>query len=363
MKAGVALIMAGGTGGHVFPALATARVLRRRGYDVVWLGTQRGIEARLVPAEGIPVEWLSVSGLRGKGLATLLAAPFRLVTALAQALRAVRRHRPDVVLGAGGFASGPGGVAAWLLRRPLVVHEQNAVAGLTNRLLARLADRVLEGFPGSFGRGVRAERVGNPVRPEIAAVAPPARRYAGRQGRARLLVFGGSQGAARLNAVLPAALAELAPELRPEVLHQTGARGLEETQAAYRSRGIEADVRAFIDDMAGAYGWADLSVCRSGALTVAELAAAGVPAVLVPFPSAVDDHQTRNAEYAVKAGAAILLPESTLTPMSLAAVLRDLLTAGRPRLLAMAEAARSVAITDADERLADACVAAAGGAA
>jgi UDP-N-acetylglucosamine--N-acetylmuramyl-(pentapeptide) pyrophosphoryl-undecaprenol N-acetylglucosamine transferase len=363
MKAGVALIMAGGTGGHVFPALATARVLRRRGYDVVWLGTQRGIEARLVPAEGIPVEWLSVSGLRGKGLATLLAAPFRLVTALAQALRAVRRHRPDVVLGAGGFASGPGGVAAWLLRRPLVVHEQNAVAGLTNRLLARLADRVLEGFPGSFGRGVRAERVGNPVRPEIAAVAPPARRYAGRQGRARLLVFGGSQGAARLNAVLPAALAELAPELRPEVLHQTGTRGLEETQAAYRSRGIEADVRAFIDDMAGAYGWADLSVCRSGALTVAELAAAGVPAVLVPFPSAVDDHQTRNAEYAVKAGAAILLPESTLTPMSLAAVLRDLLTAGRPRLLAMAEAARSVAITDADERLADACVAAAGGAA
>jgi UDP-N-acetylglucosamine--N-acetylmuramyl-(pentapeptide) pyrophosphoryl-undecaprenol N-acetylglucosamine transferase len=363
MKAGVALIMAGGTGGHVFPALATARVLRRRGYDVVWLGTQRGIEARLVPAEGIPVEWLSVSGLRGKGLATLLAAPFRLVTALAQALRAVRRHRPDVVLGAGGFASGPGGVAAWLLRRPLVVHEQNAVAGLTNRLLARLADRVLEGFPGSFGRGVRAERVGNPVRPEIAAVAAPARRYAGRQGRARLLVFGGSQGAARLNAVLPAALAELAPELRPEVLHQTGARGLEETQAAYRSRGIEADVRAFIDDMAGAYGWADLSVCRSGALTVAELAAAGVPAVLVPFPSAVDDHQTRNAEYAVKAGAAILLPESTLTPMSLAAVLRDLLTAGRPRLLAMAEAARSVAITDADERLADACVAAAGGAA
>ncbi len=363
MKAGVALIMAGGTGGHVFPALATARVLRRRGYDIVWLGTQRGIEARLVPAEGIPVEWLSVSGLRGKGLATLLAAPFRLATALVQAIRAVRRHRPNVVLGAGGFASGPGGVAAWLLRRPLVVHEQNAVAGLTNRLLARLADRVLEGFPGSFGRGARAERVGNPVRPEIAAVAAPARRYAGRQGRARLLVFGGSQGAARLNAVLPAALAELAPDLRPDVLHQTGARGLEETVAAYRSRGIEADVRAFIDDMAGAYGWADLAVCRSGALTVAELAAAGVPAVLVPFPSAVDDHQTRNAEYAVKAGAAILLPESTLTPMSLAAVLRELLTAGRPRLLAMAEAARSIAITDADERLADACIAAAGGAA
>jgi UDP-N-acetylglucosamine--N-acetylmuramyl-(pentapeptide) pyrophosphoryl-undecaprenol N-acetylglucosamine transferase len=358
----VALIMAGGTGGHVFPALATARVLQRRGYRIVWLGTQRGIEARLVPAEGIPVEWLSVSGLRGKGVVTLLAAPFRLLVALVQALRAVRKHRPSVVLGAGGFVSGPGGLAAWLLRRPLVVHEQNAVAGLTNRVLARLADRVLEGFPGSFGRGVRAERVGNPVRPEIAAVAPPERRYAGREGRVRLLVFGGSQGSARLNAVVPAALAELPKDLRPDVLHQTGTRGLDETRAAYRTRGIDADVRPFIDDMAGAYGWADLAVCRAGALTVAELAAAGVPAVLVPFPAAVDDHQTRNAEYVVEAGAAILLPESDLTPVSLAAVLRDLLTAGRPPLETMAAAARRTAITDADERLADACVAAAGGA-
>jgi UDP-N-acetylglucosamine--N-acetylmuramyl-(pentapeptide) pyrophosphoryl-undecaprenol N-acetylglucosamine transferase len=361
MTGAVALVMAGGTGGHVFPALATARVLERRGYRIVWLGTQRGIEARLVPAAGIPVEWLSVSGLRGKGLLTLLAAPLRLLVALYQALRAVRRHRPAVVLGAGGFVSGPGGVAAWLLRRPLVGHEQNAVAGLTNRVLARLADRVLEGFPGSFGRGVRAEHVGNPVRPEIAAVAPPERRFAARTGRARLLVFGGSQGAARLNAVVPAALAELPPALRPEVLHQTGRTGLDETVAAYRSRGIEADVRPFIDDMAGAYGWADLAVCRAGALTVAELAAAGVPAVLVPFPAAVDDHQTRNAEHVVQAGAAVLLPESTLTPLTLAATLRELLESGRPRLLGMAQAARATAITDADERLADACVAAAGG--
>lgn len=358
-----ALIMAGGTGGHVFPALATARVLKNRGYDIVWLGTQRGIEARLVPAEGIPVEWLSVSGLRGKGVAALLVAPFRLVVALVQALRAVRKHRPRVVLGAGGFASGPGGVAAWLLRRPLVVHEQNAVAGLTNRVLARLADRVLEGFPGSFGSSVKAERVGNPVRPEISAIAPPERRYAGREGRTRLLVFGGSQGAARLNAVVPAALAELPESLRPDVLHQTGSRGVEETAASYQSRGIDADVRAFIDDMAGAYGWADLAVCRSGALTVAELAAAGVPAILVPFPAAVDDHQTRNAEYVVRAGAAVLLPESELTPVSLAARLRELLEAGRPRLERMAQAARTTAITDADERLADACIAAAGGAA
>jgi len=359
----VALIMAGGTGGHVFPALATARVLQRRGFDIVWLGTQRGIEARLVPAAGIPVEWLSVSGLRGKGVMTLLAAPFRLLLALIQSVRALRRHRPQVVLGAGGFVSGPGGLAAWLLRRPLVVHEQNAVAGLTNRMLARLADRVLEGFPGSFGKAIHAERVGNPVRPEIAAVTEPGRRYAGRQGRVRLLVFGGSQGSARLNAVVPAALAELPENLRPDVLHQTGERGLEETTSAYRGRGINADVRAFIDDMAGAYGWADLAVCRSGALTIAELAAAGVPAVLVPFPAAVDDHQTRNAEYVVHAGAGVLMPESSLTPVTLAQRLRELLETGRPKLLEMARAARATAIVDADERLADACVAVAGGAA
>jgi UDP-N-acetylglucosamine--N-acetylmuramyl-(pentapeptide) pyrophosphoryl-undecaprenol N-acetylglucosamine transferase len=359
----VALVMAGGTGGHVFPALATARVLQRRGYDIVWLGTQQGIEARLVPAAGIPVEWLSVSGLRGKGAATLLAAPFRLLLAINQAMRAIRRHQPRVVLGAGGFASGPGGIAAWLLRRPLVVHEQNAVAGLTNRVLARFARRVLEGFPNSFGSGVRAERVGNPVRPEIVAIAPPERRYAGREGAVRLLVFGGSQGAARLNAVLPAAIGELPAALRPAVLHQTGKHNFEETVQAYRSRGIEADVRPFIDDMASAYGWADLAVCRSGALTVTELAAAGVPAILVPFPAAVDDHQTRNAQYAVQAGAAKLLPERDLTPISLAALLRALLEAGRPLLSRMAVAARASAIIDADERLADACMQAAGDAA
>jgi UDP-N-acetylglucosamine--N-acetylmuramyl-(pentapeptide) pyrophosphoryl-undecaprenol N-acetylglucosamine transferase len=362
MKRPVALIMAGGTGGHVFPALATARVLQQRGFDIVWLGTRRGIESRLVPAEGIPVEWLNVSGLRGKGAAALIAAPFRLLAALSQAIKAIRRHRPRVVLGAGGFASGPGGLAAWLLRRPLVVHEQNAVAGLTNRVLARLATRVLEGFPESFGPGVGAELVGNPVRPEISAVAPPERRYAGREGPSRLFVFGGSQGAARLNAVVPAALAEMPETLRPEVLHQTGQHGLEDTIAAYRNRGLTADVRAFVDDMAGAYGWADLAVCRAGALTIAELTAAGVPAILVPFPAAVDDHQTRNAEHVVSVGAAVLLPEDRLTPMTLAAALVELFTAGRPKLADMARAARAAAITDADQRLADACVAAAGGA-
>src|SRR5215218_524183 len=212
----VAFVMAGGTGGHVFPALATARVLQRRGFEIVWLGTQRGIEARLVPAAGIPVEWLSVGGLRGKGWSPLLVGPARLVIAVTQAMRAIRKHRPQVVLGAGGFASGPGGLAAWLLRRPLVVHEQNAVAGVTNRILARFAKRVLEGFPGSFGKRVHAERVGNPVRPEIVAIAAPERRLPGRAGRARLLVFGGSQGAARLNAVLPAAMGELGADVRPD---------------------------------------------------------------------------------------------------------------------------------------------------
>ncbi len=363
MSRPVALIMAGGTGGHVFPALATARVLQQRGFEIVWLGTRRGIESKLVPAEGIPVEWLNVGGLRGKGLATLFAAPFRLLAAVAQATAAIRRHRPRVVLGAGGFASGPGGLAAWLLRRPLVVHEQNAVAGLTNRVLARLAVRVLEGFPGSFNPSVRAEHVGNPVRPEISAITPPARRYAGRQGPLRLLVFGGSQGAARLNAVVPAALAELPAELRPEVLHQTGTAGLADATEAYRSRGLTADVRPFVDDMAGAYGWADLAVCRAGALTIAELSAAGLPAILVPFPAAVDDHQTRNAEHFVAAGAAVLLPEKALTPVTLAATLKELLGAGRPGLSQMAEAARGTAIANADQRLADACVAAAGGAA
>ena len=363
MSAKVAMVMAGGTGGHVFPALATARVLQRHGYDIVWLGTQQGIEARLVPAAGIPVEWLSVGGLRGKGIATLLVAPFRLLIAVNQAMRAIRKHQPQVVLGAGGFASGPGGIAAWLLRRPLVVHEQNAVAGLTNRVLARFAKRVLEGFPGSFGSGIRAERVGNPVRPEIVSIAPPERRFAGREGPARLLVFGGSQGAARLNAVLPAAIGELPVALRPEVLHQTGKHNFEETVQAYRTRGIEADVRPFIDDMASAYGWADLAVCRSGALTVAELAAAGVPSVLVPFPAAVDDHQTRNAQFVVRAGGAKLLPERDLTPVSLAATLRALLEPGRPLLLRMAAAARATAIVDADEKLAAACMQAAGEAA
>lgn len=359
----VALIMAGGTGGHVFPALAVARVLRDRGFEPVWLGTRRGLEARLVPQNHIEVEWVAVSGVRGKGAVTLLLAPFKLIRAVWQSLGVLRRRRPAVVLGVGGFVSGPGGFAAWLMRRPLVIHEQNAVAGVTNRMLARLARRVFEAFPNSFGAGVRAEQVGNPVRREIALLAPPAQRFAQRRGALQLLVFGGSQGAARLNATVPAALALLPVEQRPRVIHQAGERNYQAALALYAKYGVHAEVRAFIDDMAQAYAEADLVVCRSGALTVAELAAAGVGSVLVPFAAAVDDHQTRNAQYLVGAGAAVLLPEAELTPQRLAAEFGRLLGQGREYLSGMAQNARARAITDADVRIADACVALAGGAA
>jgi UDP-N-acetylglucosamine--N-acetylmuramyl-(pentapeptide) pyrophosphoryl-undecaprenol N-acetylglucosamine transferase len=363
MKRGTVLIMAGGTGGHVFPALAAARVLRERGYEPVWLGTQRGLEAKLVPPQQIEMEWISMNGVRGKGLATWLAAPFRLSLAIWQSMQVIRRRRPTVVLGAGGFVAGPGGIAAWLTRRPLVIHEQNAVAGMTNRMLARLARRVLEAFPASFPSGVRAEQVGNPVRREIAALAPPEQRFAQRQGPLRVLVFGGSQGAARLNAVLPAALATLDAATRPVVIHQAGERHWQQAREMYAKHNVQADVRAFIDDMAEAYGWADLVVCRSGALTVSELAAAGLPAVFVPFAAAVDDHQTLNARFLVDAQAGVSIPEAELTAPRLARELQTLLAGGRPKLAEMAARARAVAITDADVRLADACVAAAGGAA
>lgn len=360
---GIVLIMAGGTGGHVFPALAAARVLRERGFEPVWLGTQRGLEAKLVPPQQIPIEWISVSGLRGKGIMTLLAAPFRLSLAVWQSLQVMRRRKPVVVLGAGGFVSGPGGLAAWLTRRPLIIHEQNAVAGMTNRLLARLAKRVFEAFPSSFPPSVHAERVGNPVRREIAALAPPQQRYAERRGPLRILIIGGSQGASRLNVVVPAALAMIDAAVRPQVLHQAGERHIAAAREFYAKHAVQADVRAFIDDMAEAYGWADLVICRSGALTVSELAAAGLPAVFVPFAAAVDDHQTHNARFPVDAGAGILIPEGELTPLRLSQELQSLLRAGRSRLAEMAVKARSLALTDADVRLADACIAAAGGAA
>jgi UDP-N-acetylglucosamine--N-acetylmuramyl-(pentapeptide) pyrophosphoryl-undecaprenol N-acetylglucosamine transferase len=362
MSARPILIMAGGTGGHVYPALALARLLRRRSQPVVWLGTRKGLEARVIPAEQIPIEWLSVGGLRGKGWLTLLAAPLRLGVALWQALRVMRRHRPLAVVGLGGFVTGPGGVAAWLTRRPLIIHEQNAVAGFTNRCLAHLADEVLEAFPDSFARAVRATTIGNPVREDIAAAATPQVRFAGRHGAINVLVFGGSQGAVRLNTVVPLALAQLGGGIALNVRHQAGARWHEAAAQNYAKSGVRAEVTAFIEDMAEAYGWADLVICRSGALTVCELAAVGVASILVPFPAAVDDHQTANAAYLVDQGAALLIADRDLTPQRLCESLRKL-CADRVPLLEMAIKARDLAQPRAAEDLAQACLRYAEGAA
>jgi UDP-N-acetylglucosamine--N-acetylmuramyl-(pentapeptide) pyrophosphoryl-undecaprenol N-acetylglucosamine transferase len=361
MSAPPVMIMAGGTGGHVFPALALARLLRERRREVIWLGTRRGLEARVVPADGFAIEWLSVGGLRGKGALTLLAAPFNLARALWQALTIVRRHRPGVVVGLGGFVTGPGGLAAWLTRRPLVVHEQNAVAGFTNRCLAPLARAVLTAFPAALAGRPRVRMIGNPVRADIAALPAPAQRFAGREGALRLLVIGGSLGARRLNEVVPQALALLAKDAsapRFAVRHQAGEKLIDGARSAYATAGVAGAVSPFIADMAEALGWADLVVCRAGALTIAELAAAGIGAVLVPFPHAVDDHQSFNAQYLVDAGAARRCADSTLTPASLAATLTELCANGRGGLLQLAEAARRVAKPRAAQDLLDAVLAA-----
>ena len=333
------LIMAGGTGGHVFPALAVAELLRARHRDVEWLGTKRGIESELVPAHGFRLHCIRVSGLRGKGFFSWLLAPFRLVLALIDAFRLLRRVQPEIVLGMGGFASGPGGLAAWLLRRPLVIHEQNSVAGLTNRLLAGIAREVLEAFPGSFSGRVETRVIGNPVRPEIASLPEPAKRFADRSGPLRLLVLGGSQGALVLNETVPQAIALLAEHERPVVRHQAGRATIERAREAYEKVGLPVELEAFIDDMAGAYAWADFVICRAGALTIAELAAAGLGSILVPFPSAVDDHQTRNARFLVDADAAVLIPQQALGPGSLAAEIAEM--DERPRAAAAARQPRA----------------------
>jgi len=353
------LIMAGGTGGHVYPALAVARALRERSRDIVWLGTRRGLESRVVPAAGIDIEWISVRGLRRKGPFALLIAPLQIGWALLQSLFVILRRRPAAVLGMGGFVSGPGGVAAWLARRPLVIHEQNAAAGMTNRLLARLARVVLQAFPGSFNAHVNAETVGNPVRREIAAIAPPSERYGTRQGPLRLLVLGGSQGALALNRAVPAALALLDDEQRPDVLHQCGERTLDVARTAYEEAGIQVRLEPFIEDMAAAYAWADIVICRAGALTVAELCAAGLPALFVPYPAAVDDHQTANARPMAEAGAATIIQEDELTPGRLADELRDWLSS-RDRLARRAAIARGLAKPDALDRITELCLEQAG---
>jgi UDP-N-acetylglucosamine--N-acetylmuramyl-(pentapeptide) pyrophosphoryl-undecaprenol N-acetylglucosamine transferase len=353
------LIMAGGTGGHVFPALAVARELSALGVPVSWLGTRRGLESRVVPAAGYPLTVIRVSGLRGKGLPRLFAAPFMLALALLQSVVVLLRVRPMAVLGMGGFAAGPGGLVAWLLRRPLLIHEQNSVPGTTNRLLAPLAHRVMEGFPGSMPAKYRPLHTGNPVRADIAGLPEPAVRFAGRRARLRLLVIGGSLGAQVLNRVVPQAIARLPLTERPEVHHQTGPADAPGAQEQYRQCECDARVEAFIEDMAAAYGWADLVLCRAGALTVAELAAAGVASILVPFPHATDDHQTGNANFLVTAGAAILVPQDTLDAGRLAGLLSGY-RERRDALLAMARHARELARPDAARRVALACLQAGG---
>jgi len=347
------LVMAGGTGGHVFPGLAVAAALKAREVPVVWLGAEGGMEQTLVPKHGIAFEAIEVRGVRGKGWLRKLKLPFELARAFWQARAVLKRVRPRSVLSMGGFAAGPGGLAAWWLRRPLVVHEQNSIPGLTNRALAKLAQRIYTGFPGAFaGRG---QWVGNPVRAEIAALAAPEQRLAGREGPLRLLVIGGSQGALALNRVLPQALALIPQEARPQVWHQCGQRLIDDALLGYRKAGVDARVVAFIDDMAAAYAWADVCLCRAGALTLAELAAAGLGALLVPYPHAVDDHQTANARWLTQAGAAALLPEAALSAEGLAQQLGEL-SADRTQLLAMASAARALARTEAAQAVAQGCI-------
>jgi UDP-N-acetylglucosamine--N-acetylmuramyl-(pentapeptide) pyrophosphoryl-undecaprenol N-acetylglucosamine transferase len=344
------MIMAGGTGGHVFPALAVADHLRALGWRVVWLGARTGMEATLVPQHGYEMAWVRFSGLRGKGLVAKLLLPLNLLVAFWQALRALRTQRPDVVLGMGGYIAFPGGMMAALLGRPLAIHEQNSVAGLANRVLAGVADHVLVAFPDALRN---AAFVGNPVREAIAKIAPPAARFAGRTGPLRVLVVGGSLGAAALNDIVPRALAQLPAEARPIVTHQSGAKHVDALRANYARAGVEAAAVAFIDDMARAYADADLVICRAGATTVAELAAAGVASILVPFPFAVDDHQTTNARYLADAGAGVLVQQRDLTPEALAGLLREF---SRDRLLAMATEARALGKPDATRVVAEACM-------
>ncbi|ALP40900.1 undecaprenyldiphospho-muramoylpentapeptide beta-N-acetylglucosaminyltransferase [Aeromonas schubertii] len=346
------LVMAGGTGGHVFPGLAVADRLKAQGWTIHWLGTADRMEAELVPAHGYPISFIDIQGVRGNGLKRLLEAPYRIVKSILQARQVLKTIRPDVVLGMGGFASGPGGVAAWLSGIPLLLHEQNASAGMTNKLLARIAKRVLMAFPGAFAPSRRTAVVGNPVRPEVVALPAPDERMGGGERPLRLLIIGGSLGARVLNEQVPLAVA--AAGIPVEVRHQTGKGNQEAVAMAYGKLGLEAEVSDFIKEMAGAYAWADLVVCRAGALTVSEVAAAGVAAIFVPLPHAVDDHQTRNALTLVDGGAAEFLPQSDLTPASLAARL-VWLAGRRDTLLKMAQAARRIAITDAAERVADEC--------
>lgn len=349
------LITAGGTGGHVFPALAAAKQFQAEGIEVRWIGTRQGIESRIVPANAIAIEYLDVAGVRGQGIKRLLIAPLNILRAVIRVTKVIRHYKPDAVLGMGGFVTGPTGVGAWLSGCPLFIHEQNAVAGFTNKQLFRLAKRVFQAFPDTFPASSKVETTGNPVRSEIAALPDPALRYDEHTGPLRILILGGSQGAVALNQQVPQALAQLQGKLDFVVRHQAGPKNLDSAQQFYQGAGLQADVISFIEDMAAAYGWADFVICRSGALTVCELAAAGVASLLVPYPHAVDDHQTQNGEYLSRNGAALLVQQNTLTPASLADMVL-LSLSHREQLKAMAIKARGLAMNDATRKVVRACM-------
>ncbi len=354
MRTRTILIMAGGTGGHVFPGPAVADYLRDLGWRVVWLGTKAGMELKLVPQHGYATEVISFSGLRGKRLTTWFMLPLRLIKAFLQSIRIIRRVKPDVVLGMGGYPAFPGGMMASLLNKPLIIHEQNSLPGLTNKVLAKLADKIMLGFPDAI-LADKAKTVfsGNPVRAEITQMEVPEKRFLGRQGKLQLLVVGGSLGAQILNAVVPQALTLMPENLRPFVVHQTGAVHLKSVEKIYADLALAGEVLAFIDDMAKRYATCDLILCRAGALTVAELSAAGVASILVPYPHAVDDHQTSNAQFLSNDGAAVLVPQNELTAQKLAELLTQLT---REKLLTMAITARGLAKPEATKVVAEACI-------
>ncbi len=350
------LIATGGTGGHVYPALAVAEELMKRGVKVSWMGTRKGLEEKLVTAKSIPLYFISVTGLRGKGLLGWLQAPFKLSIAVLQALSICIKHKPDVVLGMGGFVSGPGGLASWLLRKPLVIHEQNTIAGMTNKLLANFATHVAQAFPHTFKSRINAIHVGNPVRKEIADLLPPEQRFKEHQDKnIHVLVLGGSLGAMALNKILPSVFNKIKKSCSLTVVHQTGLRHLQETKDNYANTSIDATVMDYIENISEQYNWADIVICRAGALTISELSAAGLGAVLIPYPFAVDDHQYYNAKYLVEGDAAVVVRQSEIETSHFLKLLEELLCKGRSKLLQMAENARLLAMPDAASKVADLC--------
>ena len=349
MSQKTALIMAGGTGGHIFPGLAVAEELRARGWRVHWLGAPGSMESRIVPQHGFPLELIDFSGVRGKGLATLALLPLRLLRAFWQALQVVRRVKPDVVVGLGGYITFPGGMMGVLCGKPLVLHEQNSVAGMANKVLAGVADRVFTAFPDVLKK---AQWVGNPLRSAFTRQAAPSERFVGRTGPLRLLVVGGSLGAQALNDIVPRALALIPAENRPVVTHQSGATQIDTLRANYQAAGVQAELTPFIDDTASAFAAADIIVCRAGASTVTEIAAVGAAAIFVPFPFAVDDHQTTNARFLVSAGGGWLVQQSDLTPEGLA---KMLLNSERTVLVDIAEKAKNMQKINATREVVAAC--------